>query len=119
MLLQLDPDRMAQLGLTVADVQNAVREQNTTNPGGRVGREPSPPGTDLTLPVTTKGRLKTAEEFGNIILRTGRDGAILRLSDVANVKLGARNYDLHGTAQRQGRTPCCWSTCGPAPTPSR
>ena len=96
MLLQLDPDRMAQLGLTVADIQNAVREQNTTNPGGRVGREPSPPGTDLTLPVTTKGRLKTAEEFGNIILRTGRDGAVLRMSDVANVKLGARNYDLQG-----------------------
>ena len=59
MLLQLDPDRMAQLGLTVADIQAAVREQNTTNPGGRVGREPSPPGTELTLPVTTKGRLKT------------------------------------------------------------
>jgi len=96
MLLQLDPDRMAQLGLTVADIQNAVREQNTTNPGGRVGREPSPPGTDLTLPVTTKGRLKTTTEFGNIILRTGRDGAVLRMSDVANVRLGARNYDLQG-----------------------
>ena len=96
MLLQVDPDRMAQLGLTVADIQAAVREQNTTNPGGRVGREPSPPGTDLTLTVTTKGRLKTETEFGNIILRTDRDGAILRLSDVADVKLGARNYDLQG-----------------------
>jgi len=96
MLLQLDPDRMAQLGVTVADVQAAVREQNATNPGGRVGREPSPPGTDLTLPVTTKGRLKTAAEFGNIILRTGRDGAVLRLSDIANVRLGSRNYDLVG-----------------------
>ncbi|HMU62764.1 MAG TPA: efflux RND transporter permease subunit, partial [Gemmatimonadales bacterium] len=96
MLLQLDPDRMAQLGVTVADVQAAVREQNATNPGGRVGREPSPPGTDLTLPVTTKGRLKTEAEFGNIILRTGRDGAVLRLSDLATVRLGARNYDLLG-----------------------
>jgi multidrug efflux pump len=96
MLLQLDPDRMAQLGLTVADIQKAVQEQNATNPGGRVGREPSPPGTDLTLTVTTKGRLKTAAEFGNIILRTGKDGAVLRMSDVANVKLGARNYDLQG-----------------------
>ncbi len=101
MLLQLDPDRMAQLGVTVADVQNAVREQNATNPGGRVGREPSPPGTDLTLPVTAKGRLKTAAEFGNIILRTGRDGAVLRLSDLANVKLGARNYDLQGRLNGQ------------------
>ncbi|MDH4352247.1 MAG: efflux RND transporter permease subunit, partial [Gemmatimonadota bacterium] len=101
MLLQLDPDRMAQLGVTVAEVQSAVREQNATNPGGRVGREPSPPGTDLTLPVTTKGRLKTAEEFGNIILRTGRDGAVLRLSDIANVKLGSRNYDLIGRLNGQ------------------
>ncbi len=101
MLLQLDPDRMAQLGVTVADVQNAVREQNATNPGGRVGREPSPPGTDLTLPVTAKGRLKTAAEFGNIILRTGRDGAVLRLSDLANVQLGARNYDLQGRLNGQ------------------
>lgn len=90
MLLQLDPDRMAQLGMSVAEVTAAVREQNATNPGGRVGREPSPPGTDLTVPVTTKGRLKTVEEFGNIILRTGPDGAILRLSDLANVKLGDR-----------------------------
>ncbi len=101
MLLQLDPDRMAQLGLTVADIQAAVKEQNTTNPGGRVGREPSPPGTDLTLTVTTKGRLKTVEEFGNIILRTGRDGAVLRMSDIATVRLGARNYDLIGRLNGQ------------------
>ncbi|MEZ4413294.1 MAG: multidrug efflux RND transporter permease subunit [Gemmatimonadales bacterium] len=104
MLLQLDPDRMAQLGLTVADVQNAVREQNATNPGGRVGREPSPPGTELTVPVTTKGRLKTTEEFGSIILRAGPDGAILRLSDIADVKLGARNYDLVGRLNSQPTT---------------
>jgi len=104
MLLQLDPDRMAQLGLTVAEVTAAVREQNATNPGGRVGREPSPPGTELTLPVTTKGRLKTPEEFGNIILRAGPDGAILRLSDVANVRLGARNYDLVGRLNSEATT---------------
>ncbi len=104
MLLQLDPDRMAQLGLTVAEVTAAVREQNATNPGGRVGREPSPPGTDLTLPVTTKGRLKTVEEFGNIILRAESDGRILRLSDVADVKLGARNYDLAGRLNSEPTT---------------
>jgi hydrophobe/amphiphile efflux-1 (HAE1) family protein len=104
MLLQLDPDRMAQLGLTVAEVTAAVREQNATNPGGRVGREPSPPGTDLTLPVTTKGRLKTVEEFGKIILRAESDGRILRLSDVADVKLGARNYDLAGRLNSEPTT---------------
>src|SRR3989449_751300 len=53
MLLSLDPDRMAQLGLTVSDVAAAVQEQNATNPAGRIGREPSPPGTQLTIPVVT------------------------------------------------------------------
>ena len=53
MLLSLDPDKMAQLGITVDDVARAVREQNATNPAGRLGREPAPAGTQLTLPVTT------------------------------------------------------------------
>ena len=57
MLLSLDPDRMAQLGLTVSDVQAAVQEQNTTNPAGRIGREPAPAGNQLTIPVTALGRL--------------------------------------------------------------
>ena len=56
MLLSLDPERMAQLGITVDDVAAAVREQNATNPAGRLGAEPAPHGTQLTLPVTTRGR---------------------------------------------------------------
>ncbi|HKW48731.1 MAG TPA: efflux RND transporter permease subunit, partial [Gemmatimonadaceae bacterium] len=63
MLLQLDPDKMAQLGITVTDVAAAVREQNATNPAGRLGAEPSPPGTQLTLPITTLGRLTNPKEF--------------------------------------------------------
>src|SRR5258708_26139138 len=51
----LDPERMAQLGLTVSDVAAAVQEQNATNPAGRIGREPSPRGTQLTIPVVTAG----------------------------------------------------------------
>src|SRR6185295_6063659 len=74
MLLSLDPDRMAQLGLTVADVRGAVLEQNTTNPAGRIGREPAPPGNQLTLPVTTVGRLTDPKEFENIIVRARPDG---------------------------------------------
>jgi multidrug efflux pump len=93
MLLSLDPDRMAQLGLTVGDVANAVREQNTTNPAGRLGREPSPQGTQFTIPVTTQGRLTTPEEFADIILRARADGSLVRVRDVGTVTLGARNYD--------------------------
>ncbi len=63
MLISLDPYRMAQLEVSVPEIVAAVREQNTTNPGGRVGREPAPPGTDLTLSVTTKGRLTDPKEY--------------------------------------------------------
>ncbi len=93
MLLSLDPDKLAQLGMTVGDVAQAVREQNTTNPAGRLGREPAPSGTEFTLPVTTQGRLVTPEEFGDIILRARADGSLVRVKDVAKVTLGARNYD--------------------------
>ncbi|HSB55017.1 MAG TPA: multidrug efflux RND transporter permease subunit [Gemmatimonadales bacterium] len=93
MLLSLDPDRLAQLGLTVGDVATAVREQNTTNPAGRLGREPSPAGTQVTLPVTTEGRLSDPEQFANIILRARPDGSLVKVKDVGKVTLGARNYD--------------------------
>ncbi|MEO8226375.1 MAG: multidrug efflux RND transporter permease subunit, partial [Gemmatimonadota bacterium] len=96
MLLQLDPDRMAQLGITVGDVQAAVREQNATNPAGRLGREPAPAGTELTLPVTTLGRLQTVEQFDNIVVRAKADGSLIRLRDIGHAKLGAQNYDLAG-----------------------
>src|SRR5207245_7369255 len=74
MLLSLDPDRMAQLGLTVSDVAGAVQEQNATNPAGRIGREPSPPGTQLTIPVVTAGRLTDSAEFGPVAV-VGRPDA--------------------------------------------
>jgi multidrug efflux pump len=96
MLLSLDPDRMAQLGLTVADVQAAVQEQNTTNPAGRIGREPAPAGNQLTLPVTTLGRLTDPKEFADIIVRADSDGSLVRVKDIGRVTLGSRSYDLLG-----------------------
>ncbi|MDB4914577.1 MAG: transporter, hydrophobe/amphiphile efflux family [Gemmatimonadetes bacterium] len=96
MLLQLDPEKMAQLGITVSDVSSAVREQNATNPAGRLGAEPSPPGTQLTLPITTLGRLQSPEEFNSIVIRARPDGSIVRLSDIGAASLGARSYDLEG-----------------------
>src|SRR3989442_7623558 len=96
MLLSLDPDRMAQLGLTVSDVAAAVQEQNATNPAGRIGREPAPPGTQLTIPVITSRRLKEASDFERIIVRGRPDGSLVHLSDIGEARLGARNYDLAG-----------------------
>jgi hydrophobe/amphiphile efflux-1 (HAE1) family protein len=94
MLLSLDPERMAQLGITVDDVSRAVSEQNATKPGGRLGREPSPSGTQLTIPVTTTGRLTTPAEFGAIIVRARHDGSVVRVRDIAQVRLGSRGYDV-------------------------
>ncbi len=96
MLIQLDPDKMAQVKVTTSDVAAAVREQNATNPAGRVGREPAAPGTQFTLPVTTLGRLKTPEQFADIVIRAKPDGSLIRVRDVGRVVLGSRNYDLAG-----------------------
>ena len=80
MLIQLDPDKMAQLGITVNDVADAVREQNATNPAGRLGRAPAPPGTDLTIPVTTVGRLQTPDEFNDVVVRAEPNGSLVRIN---------------------------------------
>jgi hydrophobe/amphiphile efflux-1 (HAE1) family protein len=94
MRLQLDPDKMARFGVTVSDVAAAVREQNATNPAGRIGREPAPAGTDLTIPVTTSGRLQTPEEFNEIIIRAQPNGSIVKLRDVGQAKLASQSYDF-------------------------
>src|SRR6516162_2750891 len=96
MLIQLDPDKMAQLGVTVNDVADAVREQNATNPAGRLGREPAPAGTELTIPVTTAGRLQTPEEFNDVVVRAEPNGSLVRVRDVGRAVLGSQNYDFEG-----------------------
>ncbi|HEX6992122.1 MAG TPA: efflux RND transporter permease subunit, partial [Gemmatimonadales bacterium] len=94
MLISLDPDKMAQLGITVDDISAAVQQANATRPAGRLGREPAPPGTELTLNVTTRGRLSTPEEFGAIVVRARSDGSIVHLRDLATITLGGQGYDL-------------------------
>jgi HAE1 family hydrophobic/amphiphilic exporter-1/multidrug efflux pump len=98
----LKPDRLAEFGLTPADVAAAVREQNTQSAAGRLGDEPMNKRVDLTLSVTTQGRLAEPEQFERIVLKTtGPAGQIVRLKDVARVELGARDYTFGLT--RKGR----------------
>jgi len=101
MLIQLDPDKMAQLGITVGDVASAVREQNATNPAGRLGREPAPPGTQLTIPVTTIGRLQTPDEFNDIIVRAEPNGSLVRVRDIGRAVLGSQDYNQAGRLNGQ------------------
>ncbi len=97
----LQPDKLAELGLTPGDVADAVREQNTQSAAGRLGDEPIVEQVDLTLTVTTQSRLSDPEQFERIVLRAGQDGRVVRLRDVARVELGARDYGF--SLSRQGR----------------
>lgn len=96
MRVWLKPDRMSQLKVTTDDVATALRDQNAQFAAGRMGAEPMRPGVAVTWQITTKGRLVTPEQFGDIILRTEKDGSILRLKDVADLELGAQSYDFVG-----------------------
>src|ERR1700739_2114115 len=83
MRIWVNPDKLASLGVTVSDISNAVQAQNKVNPGGQVGGERAPPCQQFTYNVRAPGRLPTAEEFGDIIVRAQSDGSILRLRDVS------------------------------------
>src|SRR5271163_4024216 len=90
------PDKLAKLGITVPEITQALQVQNNVNPAGQIGGEPIPHGQEFAYTVLTQGRLTTAEEFGDIILRANQDGSIVRLKDVARLELGAQTYNLIG-----------------------
>ena len=92
----IDPNKLAQLGVTATDVISAIGVQNNVNPAGQIGAEPIPKGQQFTYTVRTQGRLVKPEEFGNIILRANPDGSILHLSDVARIELGDQQYGISG-----------------------
>jgi multidrug efflux pump len=89
----LNPEKIAARGMTASDVIGAMREQNVQVSAGQLGAEPMP-GSDFLTLINARGRLETAEEFGDIVLRTGDSGEIVRLSDVARLELGADSYSL-------------------------
>ena len=94
MRIWLSPDKLADHNLTPQDVITAVQEQNSQYAAGQFGQEPMEEIQPYTYSVNTKGRLVDAKEFGNIILSTDEDGAMLRLKDVARIELGAQDYSV-------------------------
>jgi HAE1 family hydrophobic/amphiphilic exporter-1 len=96
MRIWVNPDRLNKLSVTVPQIIAALQAQNTVNPAGQIGGEPIPPGQQYTYTVQAQGRLKSPEEFGNIVLRANPDGSNLLLKDVARVDLGAQTYNLTG-----------------------
>ena len=97
MRIWLKPDVLARMGLTVTDIQNAVRAQNVVNPAGQVGAEPALAGQQFTYTVRAQGRLVTAEEFGDVIVRGNPDGSLVRVRDVAAIEMGSLNYNQAGS----------------------
>lgn len=92
MRVWLDPEAMRARGLTPIDVRQAIESQNMEVSAGSVGAAPNPSGDAFQFTLTSRGQLSTAEEFGNIILRSDPNGALLRLKDVARVDLGSISY---------------------------
>ncbi len=91
MQIWVSPDKLANLGLTVKDIQNALKDQNRESAAGVLGQAPAT-GIDLTMPIIARGRLSSVAEFEDIVIRAGTDGAIIRLKDVARVSLEASSY---------------------------
>ena len=85
------PDKLANFGLTVQDLQNALKDQNRESAAGVLGQQPVQ-GLDITIPITTQGRLSSAKQFEDIVVRANANGSIIRLRDVARVSLEASSY---------------------------
>jgi len=103
MRVWLDPERLAARSITTSDVVQALREQNVQVSSGVIGQPPVPAGGAFQIPVTTLGRLLTAEQFEDVVLKRGSDelGRITRLKDVARIELGARDYGVNSYLDNQ------------------
>src|SRR5229473_3271687 len=97
MRVWVQPDRMARLNVTTADVAAALRNQNAQYAAGKIGAEPAPPGQNIVYTVTATGRLVDPEQFGEIVVRASGPSGVLRLKDIARIELGALNYDTYNT----------------------
>lgn len=96
MQIWLEPDKLANLGLTVADIQKALKDQNRESAAGVLGQQPVQ-GLDITVPITTRGRLSSVSEFEEIVIRASSDGSLIRLRDVARVSLEAQSYNTESS----------------------
>ena len=92
MRIWLDPDRMAALQVTADDVVTALRGQNIQVAGGTLGEQPSPASNAFQVSISSQGRLLDTEQFGQVIVKSGEDGRLTRVADIARVELGARDY---------------------------
>ena len=93
MRIWIKPDRLAQMGITVPEIMDALRAQSVIVPGGKFGAEPAPPGTEFTYTVRLPERLQSEKQFGEVVIRTTDDGAQVKIKHVARVELGVETYN--------------------------
>ncbi|MHC4666019.1 MAG: efflux RND transporter permease subunit [Planctomycetota bacterium] len=93
MRIWIKPDRLAQMGITVPEIVDAIRGQSAIVPGGKFGAEPAPPGTEFTYTVRLPERLQSEKEFGEIVVRTDESGAQVKIKQIARVELGTETYN--------------------------
>jgi multidrug efflux pump len=103
MRVWVDPERLANLGLTAGDVVNALREQNVQVTAGQIGQPPAGRRQQLQLTLSTLGRLTSAEQFADVVIKSTPDGRIVRIKDIGRTELGGKNWDI--TAKIDG-LPC-------------
>ena len=92
MQIWVQPDKLANLGITIADLQKALKDQNRESAAGVLGQQPTK-GLDVTIPITTKGRLSSVSQFEDVVVRANPDGSLIRLRDVARISLEAQSYN--------------------------
>jgi HAE1 family hydrophobic/amphiphilic exporter-1 len=112
MRIWIKPDRLAQLGITVPEIIDAIRAQNVIVPGGKFGAEPAPPGTEFTYTVRLPDRLQSKEEFGEIVIRTTEGGSQVKVKHIARVELGVETYTAF---TRLNKKPCAMIALYQAP----
>lgn len=100
MQIWVQPDKLANFGLTVADLQSALKDQNRESAAGVLGQQPVQ-GLDVTIPITTQGRLSTVSQFEEIVVRANADGSIIRLRDVARISLEAQSYNTESAINKE------------------
>ena len=103
MRVWLNPDKLADLGLTVADVSKAIEEQNVQAPAGTIGQLPAPASQEKQYTGKIQGRLTSVEEFGNIIVKTGANGSLVKLKDVARIETGPQSNNIISKVDGHGQ----------------
>ena len=95
MRIWIKPDRLSKMGISVTEIIDAINSQNTIVPGGKFGAEPAPAGTEFTYTVKMPERFNSPETFGEIVIRTLKNGSQVKLKDIAEINLGVETYNAY------------------------